>query len=281
MENQLSVRLNNEQKPLKISKSEEIANFLAPSSLAIRNLNDDEPIKQNLRFAFVLIGLREDQIPNQIERGVLIQFIRSSFPNLVPDEIRIAFELATRGDLNIDANPFGSFSALYFSKIINAYLQHKNRVSIDVRSLEDRNRREIPSDVSPEELDRIGKEFDQTVILPMFEKFKSYQRIELNGVPPQLVYNRLLEVHSIIELSKEEKVSLWARAEAEQKRKKEDLLNGKARNMNEHRLKLKLIEAFNDVPSKEEEMRNDCRIMVIQMCFEYLIKNNVDFKFYI
>lgn len=87
----------------------------------ICQLLDIEPIKQSLRYAFMLVGLRANNLPSEEEKAVLINFILKNYGGHTPEEIRLAFEMAVSGELGIDPNCYENFSVLYFSKIMNAY----------------------------------------------------------------------------------------------------------------------------------------------------------------
>jgi len=90
-------------------------------------LRHDEDIKQVLRYAMILVGLRSNNMPSDEEKFVLLNFIRSNFGNLTPEEIKLAFEYAVAGKFNIDAKCYENFSCEYFGRIIKAY----NKYSIE------------------------------------------------------------------------------------------------------------------------------------------------------
>ena len=127
--------------PTNYANSKEGKIVIASKQLKIRDLEpeNDEPIKQVLRYVFTLVGIRADQIPDEIQKAVLIDFIRAELQNFTLPEFKIAFTMAVKGDLNVDPNPFGQFSALYLSNILKAYTRRKKqsydqRTSTDPRS---------------------------------------------------------------------------------------------------------------------------------------------------
>src|SRR5262245_20635761 len=85
------------------------------------NLENPEPIKQALRYAFTLVGLRGQNLPDEYEKEILIKFIVTKYGGHTAAEIRLAFEKAVSGELDIDATCYENFSVLYFSRIMNAY----------------------------------------------------------------------------------------------------------------------------------------------------------------
>ena len=83
---------------------------------------DIEPLKQALRYAMVLVGIKANNVPNEREKAVLLQFIQTNYGGHTPDEIRLAFDLAVSGNLDLDdVRCYENFSPLYFSQIMNAY----------------------------------------------------------------------------------------------------------------------------------------------------------------
>lgn len=90
------------------------------NSLRVRN---EEDIKEVLRYSMLLVGLRGNNLPTEEEKFVLTNFVRSNFGNQTPEEIKIAFEMAVAGKLQVDAKCYENFSCEYFGRIINAYLE--------------------------------------------------------------------------------------------------------------------------------------------------------------
>lgn len=90
------------------------------NSLRVRN---EEDIKEVLRYSMLLVGLRGNNLPTEEEKFVLTNFVRSNFGNQTPEEIKIAFEMAVAGKLQVDAKCYENFSCEYFGRIMNAYLE--------------------------------------------------------------------------------------------------------------------------------------------------------------
>lgn len=83
----------------------------------------ESDIKQVLRYAMVLVGLRGNNFPTEEEKFVLLNFVRNNFGNQTPEEVKIAFEFAVAGTLGIDAKCYESFSCEYFGRIMKAYIE--------------------------------------------------------------------------------------------------------------------------------------------------------------
>lgn len=81
----------------------------------------DEPVKEALRYAMLLVGLREKNMPFGEEKQLLINFIKKEYSTHTAEEIRVAFDSAITGKLGIDATCYENFSIAYFAKIFTAY----------------------------------------------------------------------------------------------------------------------------------------------------------------
>ena len=111
-------------------------------SLRVRH---EEDLKQVLRYAMVLVGLRGNNMPTNEEKFVLLNFIRSNFGNQTPEEIKLAFDWAVSGKLNVDAKCYENFSCEYFGRIMKAYIDYARQETITVPQVEEVVK-EIPSD---------------------------------------------------------------------------------------------------------------------------------------
>lgn len=93
----------------------------------------------------VLVGLRGNNMPTEEEKFVLINFIKTNFGNLTPEEIKLAFEWAVSGKLGIDAKCYENFSCEYFGRIAKAYIDYSRQSTLTVVK-EVEAPKEIPSD---------------------------------------------------------------------------------------------------------------------------------------
>lgn len=124
-----------QQLPTALSHQEQVPTAWKPSAIGaelqaaltetkICRLNDTEPVFQALRYAMLLVGLRAKNLPNDQERAVLLMHIRKNYGGHTSAEIRLAFEMAISGKLDLDQSEvvcYENFSCLYFSGIMNAY----------------------------------------------------------------------------------------------------------------------------------------------------------------
>lgn len=81
-----------------------------------------ENLKEVLRLCMVKVGLRANNWPQNEEKAVLIAHIVENYGGHTAEEVKLAFDMAISGNLDIDdVNCYENFSCAYFSKIMNAY----------------------------------------------------------------------------------------------------------------------------------------------------------------
>jgi len=102
----------------KNGESEHFESALQNKKIVHRDL---EELKEALRYAMVKIGLRSQNWPTDEEKGVLFQHIIKKYGGHTVEEIKLAFDMAITGRLDVEVNCYENFSCLYFSNIMAAY----------------------------------------------------------------------------------------------------------------------------------------------------------------
>lgn len=74
----------------------------------------------------IMLGLSKDMSEEELKMNV--QFIKSNYPKYTIKDIDIAINYSLQGRLNVNVEPYGTFSPLYISKILNAYGAHAEEV---------------------------------------------------------------------------------------------------------------------------------------------------------
>jgi hypothetical protein len=138
-------QVQQEIKPLEIGKGTANLIIKAQSTPNIRNRSEDE-LKQVLRLAMLMVGLRGSNLPTDEEKYVLLAFIKSNYGNQTPEEIAIAFEMAVAGKLNTDCKCYENFSCEYFGRIMNAYIEYARQETKNVKKPEPEIVKPIPTD---------------------------------------------------------------------------------------------------------------------------------------
>lgn len=80
-----------------------------------------ERVKGALRYAMILVGIKAANMPDEEEKAVLVQFVLSNFGEHTAEEVKLAFDMAVAGRLEVDATAYENFSPAFFSKVMTAY----------------------------------------------------------------------------------------------------------------------------------------------------------------
>jgi hypothetical protein len=110
-----------ESKPPKTIEIEEFELALGNGKIVER---PEEDLKQALRYIFILIGLKAQNYPVDLEKQMLHAYIFKNYGGHRPEELRLGFEMAIQGKLNLepkDVSCYENFSIAYFTKIMEAY----------------------------------------------------------------------------------------------------------------------------------------------------------------
>jgi hypothetical protein len=134
-----------EWRPSEIGKGTANLIIKAQSTPNIRT-RPDEDLKQVLRMAMLMVGLRGSNMPTDEEKYVLLAFIKSNYGNQTPEEIAIAFEMAVAGKLNTDCKCYENFSCEYFGRIMNAYIEYARQEIKNVKKPEPEIVKPVPTD---------------------------------------------------------------------------------------------------------------------------------------
>lgn len=97
--------------------------MMALSQTRIRN-STPKQLAQALQYAFMLVGLKGDNLPSDLETDFLMAFAHRHYGNHTPAEIRLAFDLAITRQLPLqerDISCYQSFSVEYFARIMGAF----------------------------------------------------------------------------------------------------------------------------------------------------------------
>lgn len=96
----------------------------------------------------IMLGLSKDMSEEELK--INVQFIKNSYGKLTAKEIELAIDLSLQGRLGVDAQPYGNFSPLYISKILNAFVDKHNE---QINALLQR-KRQAEIDAKRNEVDR-------------------------------------------------------------------------------------------------------------------------------
>lgn len=167
----------------------------ALGSVLIRNATQEQ-IKEVLRLVMIKIGLRAQNWPTDEEKLVLIEHIITGFGGHTTREIKLAFDMAIAGKLEVEVNSFENFSCLYFSNVMNAY-----------RLWAKEEFKELPIQ---KELPPIEEPMDDTEFIEM--NYRIWQTLGNPGMISTKCYG-ILVAQGKINLTQEEKDSMFEAVE--------------------------------------------------------------------
>lgn len=67
----------------------------------------------------IMLGLSKEMSEEELK--INVQFIKTNYPKFTLKDIEIAINWSLQGNLKVNVEPFGNFSPLYISRILNAY----------------------------------------------------------------------------------------------------------------------------------------------------------------
>lgn len=104
-----------------------------------------ESLKDVLKFVMILVGIREQNIPNDGEKKVLIDFIQRLYGGHSLMEIKLAFEMSVTDKLTFEkgenSHHYENFSCGYFAKVMNAY---RKWAASEIHHLPKKELKELP-----------------------------------------------------------------------------------------------------------------------------------------
>jgi hypothetical protein len=106
------------------------------------NQSTNEEIKQSLRYAMILVGIRAASISamEEEEKIILVNFLKTQFGWHTVEEIKLAFTKACSGELDVDARPFENFTCEYIGRIMKAYKEWVTEKSLRLKSKQNQER---------------------------------------------------------------------------------------------------------------------------------------------
>jgi hypothetical protein len=182
------------QKPITSLSTEERKAIEARKSTSIARASTIE-LSQLLIYLFQLVGLNTDRYPSEMGRTILIDFIRTNYAGNTLDDVKLAFQMAAAGKLDIDdSGHYQNFSSAYFGKIMAAYRVWSSQVH------EYTERALPPAEPEQEIIEMSDKDLLEAT-------YQSYRIIKKHEFIPESVFS-FLESEKMIDLTVEEKQQL-------------------------------------------------------------------------
>jgi len=135
------------------------------------------------------IGIKEEL--SQEELFMNLNFIRENFSELNIVDINQAIDLSIKGDLDVEAEHYQSFTPLYISKILNSYKKYRNEVVFAIRK-KINEIENVPKELSIDEKVEITK----TSLISMYSNREDKRFYDYGGVTYDFIKRNSLLVFS-------------------------------------------------------------------------------------
>lgn len=149
------------------------------SNLVRINESEDSSIKQNLLYAIQLVGVDAGRV-NKDDIEFIVNFLKTNFKFFKIENIRKAFELGVKGELDMDMNHYQNFNVMYISNVLQAYnrweMKHPPKP-------EPKPQLPIPEDTPKQAFDFIEKIFNETGVEPLLANWNlAFKHAEETGL---------------------------------------------------------------------------------------------------
>ena len=245
----------------------------------IRNLTDQESIKMSLRYIFTLVGLKSENLPSELQKMVLMEFIQTEFGWMTPDEMKLAFRMAVAGKLDVETNHFQNFSPLYFSTIANAYREKRGAALTEYNSkMLEMTTKPDPSD---DEKKLMFWGFVEECLLKRWDNFAAGKTIHWPSVPGiEHVFRTMEQLGFILHAEDKTKIVEVAKTQiTKQIQSEKPESRDRAKEIRTLRESLESGElAFKQNQNLADITRRRCYELTMEHFFQTFRKQNTDFR---
>ena len=131
--------------------------------------SSEEDIKMVLRRVILLLGIKKESFPSDIQKGLILEFLKENYSFLTVSEIKNAFELAIMGKLGVSSTSYQSFNCEYICSILNAYKRYIQENKIYTNYL-DRNNISINAQDQAQQIKKQNENF-------LNKKYNEFQKL--------------------------------------------------------------------------------------------------------
>ena len=83
------------------------------------------------------LGIKGDKIPNKEELSVMYKSIVEEYPNIKLGELTLAFDLASKGKLDMETETYQNFSVLYLHRLLRAFARYGMQKLNEIKPVEE------------------------------------------------------------------------------------------------------------------------------------------------
>tara|TARA_R110000868_G_scaffold27726_6_gene104901 strand:+ start:3492 stop:4292 length:801 start_codon:yes stop_codon:yes gene_type:complete len=244
------------------------------NQLPISEINE---LRKLLLQLFALTGLRNENFPDQIQTDILINFIREDLGNYTISEIRLAFRMAIKNELDIESNHYQAFSASYVARIMSAYVPVRSRHLNAARANENALKIDSNMQQEPAEKQEVKKAYVEECILKPWRYYLKKGTLTFGITPFSIIYDTLVNDLQIIEVEKERKKEVYEIA----KEKVRQYINRPLTNMDEYRKQSLIkdrVEKQGFEVAMDYEIKSHCYEMVVMEFFKNAYASKIDLE---
>lgn len=74
----------------------------------------------------IYLGIKDEMTDVELELNT--RYLKEEYPDFTLEKIRLAIKYSLKGELKCDIKPYGAFSPLYISTILNAYQRYDEKI---------------------------------------------------------------------------------------------------------------------------------------------------------
>lgn len=183
------------------------------NSISIRDLSDDEPIRQSLRYIFTLIGLKPEYFPTDLQKAVLIDFIKTELKQYSAEELTLAFRLAATKKIDVDITHYQNFSAVYLADVMNAYqLAQQNALKEYRQQLNQLNEMNQSDQLTPEHKQNMFWDYVEKCLLDVWDGYVKTGKINFKHYSIKQMFDVLENQLCLLVLTGEQKREIFDHA---------------------------------------------------------------------
>lgn len=245
----------------------------------IRNLTDQESIKMSLRYIFTLVGIKSENLPSELQKMVLIEFIESEFAWMTPEEMKLAFKMAVAGKLDVEINHFQNFSPVYFAAVANAYREKRGAALTEYnKNMLDMTTKPHPSD---DEKKMMFWGFVDECLLKRWDKFADGQSIHWPSVAGiEHIFRTMEQLGFVLDTADKNKIVEIAKGQiTDQINREKPETRERAKEIRSLRESLESGElAFRSNQNLADITRRRCYELTMEHFFQTFRRQNTDFR---
>jgi hypothetical protein len=111
---------------------------LSRTSEPIKNLSSGLVVDE-LMNGMQKLGVKGDKMPSNADLLIMYKSIMEEYPNIKIGEISIAFDLAAKGKLDIEAETYQNFSMLYLHRLLRAFARYGMQKLNEIKPVSESN----------------------------------------------------------------------------------------------------------------------------------------------